>query len=91
MARHIPSIYLVQQADELAKLEQSCKSVVDKVADSLRSLLEGDEEKIQEQKVVNDSMYKAYAMLRYGKRLSQANVYDQSQYPPTSNPSPGTK
>ena len=46
---------LVQQADELAKLEQGCKGVVDKVADSLRSLLEGDEEKIQEQKVVNDS------------------------------------
>ena len=46
---------LVQQADELAKLEQGCKGVVDKVADSLRSLLEGDEEKLQEQKVVNDS------------------------------------
>lgn len=45
---------LVQQADELARLEGGCKSVVDKVADSLRSLLEGDEDKIQEQKVVND-------------------------------------
>jgi V-type H+-transporting ATPase subunit C len=48
---------LVQQADELAKLEQSCKSVADKVGDSLRTLLEGDEEKLQEQKVVNDRMY----------------------------------
>jgi len=47
---------LVQQADDLAKLEQGCKGVVDKVADSLRGLLEGDEEKLQEQKVVNDSM-----------------------------------
>ena len=46
---------LVQQADELAKLEQGCKGVVDKIADSLRSLLDGDEDKIQEQKVVNDS------------------------------------
>lgn len=46
---------LVQQADDLAKLEAGCKGVVDKVADSLRNLLEGDEEKIQEQKVVNDS------------------------------------
>lgn len=45
---------LVQQADELARLEGGCKGVVDKVADSLRSLLEGDEDKIQEQKVVND-------------------------------------
>lgn len=45
---------LVQQADELARLEGGCKGVVDKVADSLRGLLEGDEDKIQEQKVVND-------------------------------------
>jgi V-type H+-transporting ATPase subunit C len=45
---------LVQQADDLAKLEGGCKAVVDKVADSLRGLLEGDEEKLQEQKVVND-------------------------------------
>ena len=47
---------LVQQADDLAKLEGGCKGVVDKVQDSLRGLLEGDEEKLQEQKVVNDSM-----------------------------------
>lgn len=47
---------LVNQADELAKLEQGCKGVVDKVADSLRTILEGDDDKIQEQKVVNDSM-----------------------------------
>ena len=47
---------LVQQADDLAKLETGCKGVVDKLSDSLRGLLEGDEEKLQEQKVVNDSM-----------------------------------
>lgn len=46
---------LVQQADELSKLEQGCRGVVDKTADSLRSLLDGDEEKLQQQKVVNDS------------------------------------
>ena len=46
---------LVQQADDLAKLDQGCRGVVDKIADSLRGLLEGDEEKLQEQKVVNDS------------------------------------
>lgn len=46
---------LVQQADELAKLEGGCRSVVEKVADSLRSLLEGDERKIAEQKTVNNS------------------------------------
>lgn len=46
---------LVQQADDLAKLENGCQQVVGKVADSLRSILEGDEEKIAEQKNVNDS------------------------------------
>jgi len=45
---------LVQQADDLAKLESSCEAVVAKVGDSLRSLLEGDEEKIAQQKTVND-------------------------------------
>lgn len=47
---------LVQQADDLTKLEQGCKSVVDKITDSLKNILEGDEAKLQEQKVVNDSM-----------------------------------
>jgi hypothetical protein len=46
---------LVQQADDLAKLEGSCETVVAKVRDSLRSLLEGDEDKIAQQKTVNDS------------------------------------
>lgn len=46
---------LVQQADDLAKLEQGCRGVVDKIADSLKNLLDGDEEKLQQQKVVNDS------------------------------------
>lgn len=46
---------LVQQADDLAKLENGCQAVVGKVADSLRGILEGDEDKIAEQKNVNDS------------------------------------
>ena len=46
---------LVQQADELAKLESSCEAVVAKVGDSLRNLLEGDDDKIAQQKTVNDS------------------------------------
>lgn len=46
---------LVQQADDLAKLESACEAVVAKVGDSLRSLLEGDEGKIAQQKTVNDS------------------------------------
>lgn len=47
---------LVQQADDLAKLEKGCEAVVNKIAESLKNLLDGDEQKIQEQKVVNDSM-----------------------------------
>ena len=46
---------LVQQADELAKLELGCEAVVGKVGDSLRNILNGDEEKIAQQKTVNDS------------------------------------
>ena len=46
---------LVQQADDLSKLNAACESVVDKVGDSLRGLLEGDEEKIAQQKTINDS------------------------------------
>jgi V-type H+-transporting ATPase subunit C len=47
---------LVQQADDLAKLEKGCEAVVNKIAESLKNLLDGDEQKIHEQKVVNDSM-----------------------------------
>ncbi len=46
---------LVQQADELGKLDSGCEGVVAKVGDSLRGLLEGDEGKIAQQKTVNDS------------------------------------
>ena len=54
---------LVQEADDLTKLEQGCKGVVDKIVDSLRNILDGDEEKLQEQKVVNDSMRTALELL----------------------------
>jgi V-type H+-transporting ATPase subunit C len=46
---------LVQQADDLAKLHSACESVVGKVGDSLKTILDGDEEKIQQQKTINDS------------------------------------
>lgn len=45
---------LVQQADDLAKLDAACNGVVTKVADSLRAILDGDEEKTEQQKMVND-------------------------------------
>lgn len=46
---------LVQQADELAKLDPGSETVVAKVGDSLKVILEGDEGKIAQQKNVNDS------------------------------------
>jgi V-type H+-transporting ATPase subunit C len=46
---------LVQQADELAKLESQCQGVVAKVADALRNILDGDEAQIERMMVVNDS------------------------------------
>ena len=48
---------LVQQADELAKLEVGCEGVVGKVGDSLKTILEGDQEKIGQSKTVNDSQW----------------------------------
>lgn len=45
----------MQQADDLAKLEGACESVVAKVGDTLRIILDGDEGKIAQQKTVNDS------------------------------------
>jgi V-type H+-transporting ATPase subunit C len=47
---------LVQQADDLAKLNTACEGVVNKVGESLRGILDGDEAKVQQQKTINDSM-----------------------------------
>lgn len=49
---------LVQQADELAKLHTGCEGVVHRVADSLKTILEGDEDKIAQNKMVNDSEHR---------------------------------
>jgi V-type H+-transporting ATPase subunit C len=46
---------LVQQADDLGKLSTACEGVVNKVGDSLRTILDGDEGKITQQKMVNNS------------------------------------
>jgi len=45
---------LVQYADDLAKLNSACEVAVSKVADSLLSILDGDEGKTAQQKMVND-------------------------------------
>lgn len=45
---------LVQQADDLAKLESTCNAVVSKVGESLKSILI-DDERLASHKMVNDS------------------------------------
>jgi len=45
---------LVQQADELAKLEAVCQNAVGKVGDALKSILDGDETQVAKMKTVND-------------------------------------
>jgi len=51
---------LVQQADDLAKLENAAHGVVNKVGDSLRAILDGDEAKVQQQKTINDKPVDQY-------------------------------
>lgn len=47
---------LIHQSEELGKLEGLCKGVVSKVGDTLKNVLDGDDEKIAMHKNVNDSM-----------------------------------
>lgn len=60
---------LVQQADELAKLHSGCEGVVQRVADSLKNILDGDEEKIAQNKMVNDSKDQAAIRSRGGVEM----------------------
>ena len=77
---------LVQQADDLAKLETSCETVVGKIGDTLKTILEGDEDKIAQQKTVNDSPSSAEVYVR----LTDADVL-QNLWTSTSRTSAGTK
>ncbi|KAK0666220.1 putative vacuolar ATP synthase [Cercophora samala] len=45
---------LVQHADDLTKLNGACEAAVAKVADSLKGILDGDEDLVAQQKIVND-------------------------------------
>ena len=48
---------LIQQPEELGKLEALCNGVVAKVGDTLKNILDGDEDKIHMHKSVNDSKF----------------------------------
>jgi hypothetical protein len=60
---------LVQQADDLAKLNAACEGVVNKVGDSLRTILDGDDAKVQQQKTINDSMSGSAGHVRVNRSL----------------------
>ena len=57
---------LIQQSEELGKLEGLCNGVVSKVGDTLKNILDGDEDKIQMHKSVNDSMHAPPATFHIG-------------------------
>ncbi|KAI4128543.1 MAG: hypothetical protein LQ347_004135, partial [Umbilicaria vellea] len=76
---------LVQQADELAKLDTACESVVGKVGDTLQTILAGDAEKIAQQKKVNDRPAEQYLKtfswnkVKYRADRSLAELIDMLQ------------
>ncbi|KAI9850210.1 MAG: Vacuolar ATP synthase subunit C [Thelocarpon superellum] len=76
---------LVHQADELAKLDAVCEGVVGKVNDSLRTILDGDEAKIAQQKTVNDRPVDQYLRgfswnkVKYRADKSLAELIDMLQ------------
>lgn len=55
---------LIQQSEELGKLEGQCKGVVAKVSDALKNVLDGDDEKIAMHKNVSDSMCGKFERMR---------------------------
>lgn len=76
---------LVQQADDLAKLEANAKGVVAKVSDSLRQVLNGDEERLSQYKMVNDKPTDQYISnfswnkIRYRSDKSLSELIDTLQ------------
>ncbi|KAG5295110.1 vacuolar ATP synthase subunit C [Histoplasma ohiense] len=76
---------LVQQADELARLEALCHNVVGKVGDVLKNVLEGDEEQIANMKTVNDKPVEQYLRtfqwnkVKYRAERSLAELIDLLQ------------
>lgn len=79
---------LVQQADDLAKLEAACEGVVAKVGDSLKTILEGDEEKLSQSKTVNDSQS---GCVQNALGSMDADMRPQSLRNSTSSLSAGTR
>ena len=84
---------LLQMSDELQKLEGLCKSVVSKVGDTLKNILDGDEEKMAQHKAVNDSMLQPRLprSLRGMNPVADELFHNQDHSINTFGPSHGTK
>ncbi|OAL50441.1 ATPase, V1 complex, subunit C [Pyrenochaeta sp. DS3sAY3a] len=76
---------LVQQADDLTKLNNACEGVVAKVGESLKQILDGDEGKVQQQKTINDKPVDQYLRsfqwnkVKYRADKSIADLIDSLQ------------
>ncbi|KAI6754349.1 hypothetical protein HG530_012863 [Fusarium avenaceum] len=68
---------LVQQADELTKLEASCEAVVAKVADSLKNVLDSDEDRIAQYKMVNDKPTDQHVYAKIPLALRLTDTYQE--------------
>jgi hypothetical protein len=79
---------LLQQSEELARLEGLCQGVVSKVGDTLKNILDGDEQKMAQHKAVNDSML---CSVPYGQSSLQDLTSAQNRWTNTSNHSLGIK
>jgi hypothetical protein len=85
---------LIQQSEDLVKLEGMCQGVVSKVGDTLKNILDGDEEKMAQHKSVNDSVFPK--LQDEPTALHQRGLLMRSSCPQnlsinTFVPSPGTK
>lgn len=83
---------LLQMSDELQKLEGLCKSVVSKVGDTLKNILDGDEEKMAQHK---PSMIVCCIFRRGGTQatspITDELSHNQGHSINTSGPSLGTR
>ena len=67
---------LIQQSEELAKLEALCQGVVLKTGDALKSILGGDEEKMRQHTSVNDSTWAGRALDITGTKTKEESGTD---------------
>lgn len=64
---------LIQQSEELGRLEGLCKGVVSKVGDTLSNILEGNEDQVVMHKNVNDST------LQTGRKMLRKDTLTRTQ------------